>query len=268
MAGNEGLQLKQGRGWSRGLHSMVRLEMDQWFGTRRWWVQILIWIAAVDAILFLVMLISRSEGEAVPFSELLPLYSIFGGLSVAIGVCIIMQGAVVGEKSSGTAAWLLSKPITRAAFLTAKMLGNALALTVTAVLVPGLVAFAGITLWSDPGPPLGAFLLGMVVLILSMLYWLSLTLLLGTLFNSRGPVIGIPLVLLLGSQLILGVAPWIDNVIPYRLAFPFGEPEAPSVAQAVISGTLPESWQPVIVAVVMVIAFTVAAILRFSREEL
>lgn len=268
MTGNDGLQMKEGRGWSRGLDSMLRLELDKWFGTRRWWVQILVWLAAVDSVLFLVMGIAGAEGDELPPPDLLTMYTIFGGLSVAIGVCIIMQGAVVGELSSGTAAWLLSKPITRASFLTAKLLGNALALTLTAVLVPGLVAYAAITLRVEPSPPFGSFLLGMAVLDLSMLYWLALTLMLGTVFRSRGPVIGIPLVLLLGAQIILAVAPWMVNVIPYGLALPFGDEGALSLAQVVISGGSPQSWQPVYVAAVMAIVFSAVAIVRFRREEL
>jgi ABC-type transport system involved in multi-copper enzyme maturation permease subunit len=39
-----------------------------------------------------------------------------------IGVAVLAQGAIVGEKQSGTAAWVLSKPVSRSAFILAKLL--------------------------------------------------------------------------------------------------------------------------------------------------
>ena len=64
------------------------------------------------------MIIASSEaakdgGDGPP---VLFMYGIFGGMFVAFGVMIIMQRVLVGEKRSGTAAWVLSKPVTRTGF--------------------------------------------------------------------------------------------------------------------------------------------------------
>ncbi len=68
-------------------------------------------------------------------------YAIFAGLFPAVGVVIIMQGVVVGEKKSGTAAWVLSKPVTRPAFILSKVIANSLGVLVTMVVLPGIVAY-------------------------------------------------------------------------------------------------------------------------------
>ena len=81
----------------------------------------------------------------------LMLFNIFMGLAGAIGVSILMQTAVVGEKRSGTAAWVLSKPVSRVAFIIAKLIANSTGIVVTLVLAQGLIAYLISTpCWDSP----------------------------------------------------------------------------------------------------------------------
>ena len=92
------------RGWRRGLGNLMKGQFSGWFQSSRWWRHALIWLATINLILFFATLGMSGEAENEAGDSPLILYSIFGGIFVAIGVMIIMQGVIVGEKRSGTAA--------------------------------------------------------------------------------------------------------------------------------------------------------------------
>ena len=272
MSGNSAFQVIDQRGWRAGLKNMLRAEFQSWWNTNTWWIQCLIWVGLVGGILAMVLFASKStEGVSLPLQELVLLYGIFGGMFTAVGVVITMQGAVVGEKVSGTAAWVLSKPISRSAFIIAKLAVNAFGVAVTAVLVPGMVVFGLITLGGGYSLSVPRFLGGLGILLLFVVFWLSFTLMLGAFFNSRGPVIGIPLALILGQQFILGVImsilPALVNFLPYTLSMPPQTENGSSIVGHIILGTQPESWLPVYASLVLTFVFLLVGIWRFRREE-
>jgi ABC-2 type transport system permease protein len=272
MSGNSAFVFAQESGWRAGLRNLFRAEAQSWWRTRKWWVQSLIWVGVIDFLLLAIVLISRSDpSAAMPSSELLVVFSIFGGLFPTIGVNILMQSAIVGEKQSGTAAWILSKPVSRISFVISKLLGNALGVAVTVILIPGFVAFLIITLGAGTRIQLPQFLGGLGIMYLSVLFWMSFTLMLGAFFNSRGAVIGIPLALILGQQFILGLANWISprivEFLPYALVIPLDEGVVGSIASAVILGQPLQVWTPIPASILMMFAFIALAIWRFSREE-
>lgn len=270
MAGNEAFQMVQGQGWQRGLQNLLRGELGSWFGRRRWLTNSLVWIALVDAILLIVIIQTRSSPDfdmAAEGLDLLTLYTIFGGMFVAVGVIIAMQGAVVGEKNNGTAAWILSKPVSRPAFVLSKALGNAAGLLFTAVFVPGVIAYFlySLLLYAEMLPPLD-FLAGMLILGLNALFWMAFTLMLGTFTNSWAPVIGIPIALLFGQQFFVGSLPQSIYVLPWILSSPVGNVN--SVSGDLILGQTPFSWLPVISTAVLTVVFLAVGVWRFRREEL
>lgn len=201
MSGNSAFLLVSERGWRRGLGSILKSELSRWWKTRMWWVQCLIWVGIIGFLLSAVLFSSR---DTPPSEEVAVLFLIFAGLFPSVGVVIIMQGVVVGEKKSGTAAWALSKPITRPAFLLSKVIANSLGVLATMVIIPSIVGYilnviATSTPWNLP-----RFLAALGVVFLSHFFFLSLTLMLGTFFSSRGPVIGIALGLLFMQQYLIG----------------------------------------------------------------
>ncbi len=102
------------RGWRNGFATLLRHELRLWWGTRRWLWQSLIWCLIVNGLLALATWAAPTQGPnpAGVASDRLGEASralILGlGVFAPIGVLILAQGAVVGEKQSGTAAWLLS----------------------------------------------------------------------------------------------------------------------------------------------------------------
>lgn len=265
MAGNEQMQLVTERGWRRGLNNLLRGELGSWFGRRRWLTNSLMWVAMVDLILLIVLL--QSRGEGIDF-ELIFIYTIFGGMVTAVGVIIAMQGAVVGERQNGTAAWILSKPASRQSFILAKAIGNSAGLLFTAVLIPGIVAYLiySFIYFGYPLPVLD-FAAGTGVIGLHTLFWLSLTLMLGTFFESWAPVIGIPMGLLFTQQFIMSAVPALITVLPWIIIAPISQ-EYEAIAGSLIKGETPVSWVPVIFVTVGTLVFTAMAVWRFRKVEL
>lgn len=263
MAGNNAFEMISERGWYRGLGNMSRSELARWWGTRMWWVQSLIWVGLIGFMLGAVLF---SSPDRPPSDEIAMLFSIFIGLFPAVGVVIIMQGTVVGEKQEGTAAWVLSKPITRPAFLLSKVIANGFGMLVTMVILPGSVTYmmhnaATGTPWNPVG-----FLAALSVIFLNNFFFLSLTLMLGTLFSSRGPVIGISLFLLFMQQNLVGMLPTLRSVLPLNLIIPIGQ-QVDAVVPCLLTGS--HNYSPILVAVIALesILFVMIALWRFNREE-
>jgi ABC-2 type transport system permease protein len=268
MAGNSEFQPAANQGLLAGFGNLFRAEMRSWWRTRTWWIQTLIWVGAVDGLLLTII----SSGVEGGLQELAPLYGVFGGLFTAVAVIIIVQGAVVGEKIDGTAAWVLSKPVSRAAFLLAKWLGNAIGIAVTMVLAPGLLAFLVFTQYAGLTVRFIDFAAGMGTVLLFNLFWLSLTLMLGAFFSARGAVIGIPMALLLGQQFFAGaimqLSERILEFLPYALIMPDTVVPGQSLASQAIMGTPLATGWPIIATIILIVALTWFGIRRFEQEEL
>lgn len=262
MAGNEAFVLAYRRGWQGGLRNLLRAELGKWFRTRLWWGQALIWTGVINGILAGILWSDAS----VEIMEAAALFSLFMGLFPTIAIIIIMQDVIVGEKESGTAAWVLSKPVSRSAFVLAKLIASLIGTLVAMVLIPSLVAYFHIALAKgELMSPLN-FLGGVGVIYLNMVFYLTLTLMLGTFFSQRGPVIGISLALAFGQQLLLGMLPIFVEVLPWTLVIPFGDIELP-MAAALMYGAPPHSLNPFYSALILVAVFIVLSLWRFEREE-
>jgi ABC-2 type transport system permease protein len=263
MSGNEVFEMVSERGWNRGLNTMLRSGLARWFKTRMWWVQCLIWGSLIGSILAAIAFNPQSPST----EELLTLFAVFAGLFPAVGVIIIMQDALVGEKREGTAAWVLSKPLTRPAFVLSKIIANSAGMLVTMVVVPCLLAYAIITISTKSSlNPLG-FIESMGVIFISHFFFLALTLMLGTFFDSRGPVIGIPLGILFMQQNLIGFLPALSYVLPWILVVPLGN--TPSLALSLMMNIPVQPDQLITLAVVVIesILFILIGLWRFNREE-
>jgi ABC-2 type transport system permease protein len=262
MAGNSAFELVSERGWRRGLNNLLGNELAHWWMTRMWWVQCLIWVGVIGFMLGAVIF----SDPNFQFTDGIMLYGIFAGLFPAIAVVIIMQGALVGEKQDGTAAWVLSKPASRPAFILSKLAANALGVLVTMVLVPGVFAFFLLSYSQkallDPLP----FLAAWAIIFLNHFFYLTLTLLLGSLFSSRGPVIGIALAFLFLQQYLVGLLPFLRYLLPWTLVVPLND-QTEAVVPALLQGQPVSSWIPVVAVLLESILFVLLTLRRFESEE-
>ncbi len=264
MSGNSGFELVQEQGWRRGLRNLMRQGLASWWKTSTWWVQALIWTGVINFILAGVLW----SGQGFDVQEALSFYAIFAGLFPPIAVIIIMQDVVIGEKLSGTAAWLLSKPVSRTAFILSKLVPNAVGVTATMVLFPGLVAFAQMTVADVPIASPLHFLAGLGIFTLNLWFYLTLTLMLGVLSNSRAAAIAIPLGVAFGQQYLIGMIPALQQVLPWTLSLPPGQELGGAVAPSVMAGVAPFSWGPLIFVSVCVVVFSIVSVWRFQDQEL
>ena len=254
-----GLQPLDQRGWRAGLSPLMRAGHAAWWKTNDWWIQALLWTAVINGSVAVAI-----WGDAPDDLDVFTLYGVMT-MFAAIAVTIIMQEAIVGEKRSGTAAWVLSKPASRDAFMLAKLVPNAVGIVVTMIVVPSTVLLVQLVL-ADVEVSVPRFWLGAAVAALNLLFYLTLTLMLGTLFDSAGPVIAIPLAFAFGQQLISGI-PGLGDVLPWALLV---APEGAdvSVIGAIITGeTIPASGALVVTAGACVV-FTMVAFAKWRRTEL
>ena len=184
--GSARLQLVNEKGWRRGLGNLLQGEYSAWFKSSRWWRHLLMWFSIINVMMGIMIVASAKaakEGGGGP--PVLFMYGIFGGMFVAFGVMIIMQRVLVREKQHGTAAWVLSKPVTRTAFVVSRLVVNSIAILLTSVIVPGVILYIMLGLFSDIGwlSPFG-FALALLMVSLHTFYWIALALMMGTLLES------------------------------------------------------------------------------------
>ncbi len=249
-------------GWRMGFANFLWKENCRWWKTRRWLVQTAIWLVLVNGMMMPILTIDPQY----EFSWIV--FFVNASVLPAIGITIIMQDALIEEKRSGTAAWVLSKPISRVAFILSKWAANCLGFLVTAVLIQGFAFYfllPGLTGWQISAEGL---LLGMGFDALFLLFCLTLTLMLGTLFSSRGPVIGISLLTILIQYYLIGL-PLVRDFVPAFLVLPAGqEPEmALSMAAAAATGQPLPSLYPIFITAGLIVLFLGVALWRFEREE-
>jgi len=265
MSGNSAFEMVGERGWRRGLGNLLQSGLSRWFKTRTWWIQCLIWGGMLGFILS-AMLFGKDKADT---ETLLIVFSVFAGLFPAVAVVIIMQDALVGEKREGTAAWVLSKPVTRQAFILSKLISNSIGVLATMVFVPCLLAYVLLSIGTKSAPDPLHFLGAMGVIFISHFFFLSLTLMLGTLFTGRGPVIGIPLAILFLQQNLIGFLPFLRYVLPWNLVVPLGDnPDA--LLSSLLLGNPVQPVHLIILGIVMVESalFVFISLWRFNREEL
>ena len=265
MSGNEAFELVSEHGWRRGLSNLLDNELARWWKTRTWWIQSLIWVALIGF-----MLAAVTFGRVgFDLTAVAMIYGIFAGLFPAVGVIIIMQGALVGEKRDGTAAWVMSKPASRPAFILTKVIANGLGVLATMVILPGVVVYIILSVASKSALNPSAFLSALGILFLNHLFYLSLTLMLGALFSGRGPVIGIALALLFLQQYVIGLAPALGQFLPWTLLTPLNNQTNAVVPNLLLGHPLStSSYLQIFAVTVECVVFVLIALWRFNREEL
>jgi ABC-2 type transport system permease protein len=259
------IQMVEEKGWRRGLGNLLRGEYSAWFKSSRWWKHLILWFAIINVMMVIMIIASVKErGHGPP---LLLMYGIFGGLCVAIGVMVIMQRVLVREKNSGTAAWVLSKPVTRTAFVVSRLVVNSVAILLTSVIVPGLILYISLS-FSEFGwlSPLG-FATALLMVVLHTFYWIALVLMMGTLSESSSGVIAVPMALLFGFWIGSGLFPPLVYVSPLSLTFSPAPDQFNSLAGSLMTGEPVFSWLPLISTVVSSVIFIGVAIWRFNRQE-
>jgi ABC-2 type transport system permease protein len=254
-------------GWRLGFDNLFSKEMREWLAARRWLLQVILWVSLLNgflvAVLFLLPNIMAATGEAAienPIADGVIGFFGLGGMALSIGIIILNQNEIIGEKQSGTAEWVLSKPASRSAFFLSKLSANLLGMLLAMILPPSLVAL-GLVKFVEPGAvSLNSFLAGTGMLALNVFFYLCLTLLLGVLADSREMALGVSLgTLLFGliARNFIGPAalltPWLLSDLAGVVAM--GEPVGLEI------------WLPILSTAGWSLLFIGVALWRFKRFE-
>jgi ABC-2 type transport system permease protein len=139
--------------------------------------------------------------------------STIGQTGVFVAVLMAM-GSIANEIRQGTAVITLSKPVSRAAFVNAKLI--AISLTFLLSLVAASLACYGYTAWLIGGADPLAFAVQVLLLGLFLIFCIAITLMLSSLFKSSLAAGGISLAFIV-AQGILSAIPRIGDVFPGKL---------------------------------------------------
>ena len=261
---NETLTPRMEQGWRIGLKNLVWNEMNLRWGGRRWIRSALIWMAILNGFILLVAFASTQDPNYTPLKKMLESIEVFANIGIiaaSIGIVTGTQGAIIREKQLGTAAWVMSKPASRESFILAKWFAYSFSSTTLFLAFPAVVyMIQSQVLWHQT-PLLIPFLGGWLVMVLQLQFYLALTLVLGTLFNARGPVAGIALGFLFGGLILADFLPdWVTLIFPWPLK--------DVAAGLALGNALPPVWPiPVIATAIWTLIFIGVALWRFKREE-
>jgi ABC-type transport system involved in multi-copper enzyme maturation permease subunit len=244
-----------------GFANMLAKENAAWWRTRRWWTQCLVALFFLNFLMAMNLIVGGSISNAVnTFMEV-------AGIVAPMASIIMVQDAIQVERTSGTAAWVLSKPCRRPAFILAKLLAHAVGFLATWIVLPGAVAYLELVILARVQLPVLGFVGMLGLAYLNLLFYMTLAVMLTTLFQGRGPVVGITIFLVWGFMITpLGVL--LRDVMPWRLVFDLGKNGAiPSLGSYLWQGDPLPAVTPIIITAAWCVLFVGVALWRFRREE-
>jgi len=266
-------------GWTAGLRNMLRKENAKWWSWKSLAAQLIVWTLIINSMVALAVFIlphipvptdGSVDAETAQLLDSSPagilklglsMFFQISGMALLIGGVIIAHDAILKERESGTAAWLLSKPISRKSFVLAKLIANVAGLLLVVIAVQAAIAYAQISVAYGGLAPLGPFLGGLGILSLNSLFYLVLALALGAFTLSRGVTLGLPIVIGIVGSLLLQVLSELQYVTPWNLG---------ATALMVAQGAPLPDFAPFALAatLIWILAFAGAAIWRFEKLEL
>ena len=187
------------------------------------------------------------------------LSNIGGGVITTLGTflaIIIAMGLLANERATGTAAMTLSKPVTRAAFVAAKLLGLSVSIF-GAVAIAATVGYVlTLLLFADGG--LGCFALGMVVTATYLLFIGSVTLFWSAMFSRQLLAGGIAFAAFIVLN-ILRAVPHAERYLPVSSV---------DWSFSIIEAETNDFWPAFAIASGCIVVLSIAAWAVFRRKEL
>ena len=270
MVANTELQRVELTGWRTGLANLLRKENRAWWGTRRWLVHSLVWAVVVSgfpALVVFFMRMAETMGVSAPVSE--PVDSVtaavfvlfwLASMALPAGAIVLVHDAVIGERQQGVTEWLLSKPVSRPAYVLSKLLAHGLGVLVILVGLQGAIAYGLLWLFMGEPFPLPRYLMGVTGLAVNSVFYLAFALMMGVLTANRNMVLGVSLGVLVGGWVISIVLGTCAMLTPWSLMT--------ALPNAVLGEPLPlPIWLPIGITVILSAIFVAVALARFERLE-
>jgi hypothetical protein len=247
-----------------GVGNQTRREAASWWTTGRWRRQALVWSAILAGLfaamhwVFPAVLPAEAGLPEAGLAQTVRQFTEMAAIVTAIGVVLLTQGLILDERRNGVLEWLLSKPLARPALIVAKFAGHGAGLLVAVIALPWVVAFLLISLAAGEPWNLGRTLAVVGMLGLVAVFHLALVLAISTLTSGRVAVLAMPLVMIVGADLVAAAIPAAFDVLPWSLG---------RVAGAFLAdGVMVTGW-PVVATTGWTVALLTVAIYRLGRTE-
>jgi len=265
------LRARKSGGWLMGMGNLWRREAGAWWGSRRWLRQGLGWLLGLGGFVALLAFVlpayvqvtaDDTTGAMNPLLMGIQGYFQLGVTAMAVGAVIVAQGSLLGELESGVSEWILSKPVSRQAYLLSKLLANGLAMGVLWITLPGVASYGLLSLANGEALPVGTYLVALFGVALHTSLYLTLTCLLSVLAAKRGAVLGIGLGLMFGGQILTGLVSEVAAVTPWGLV---------SMLAALVAGMPLPNWMivaPMAVTSLATLLMIAITLMRFGRVEI
>lgn len=282
MTETQSRQTGRANGQLTGFGTLFNRESRKWWRTHRWWMQSLIWLVILNGFVVFALHImpgiveeSAAEIEAAgnsnaelmtaqEFQQDVP-NALFGLATflLPVGAIILVQSQVYAEKRSGVAAWILSKPVARPAYLLAKLLADAAGILLVMVVIQMIPAYLLLTSVIEVNT--ADFLAAVGMLVLLLLFYQSFTLMMSVIGSSTEVVMGVSLGLLLGGLVLKDPLTRILNDLIFLT--PWTLPDAISLTLA--GNPLPDVMQVTLLAVPLLTLICLGVMFwQFRRQEL
>ncbi len=250
-----------------GLGGLLRGELTRWYW-RRILLHTAVWTLLVTGIAwYLTTKVSDVDWRG--FDLLIHIW----WLVLPLGSIAIAQNALIEERQTDTLSWIVSKPVSRPAFILSKVVSDSIG-----IILPAVLLQAAIARWMLPaldpaaGLPIRApettrYLVTVGIEALIVFLFVTLTICVSTIFRSRGPVAAIGLVvwiLLWNSPTEAFDRMSIGGLVSGELS---GEPFKPLTEYLVFERAL-DPVSGVYWTLVWAAVLTVAAVGIFRREQL
>ncbi len=242
-----------------GFSQLLRKELSRFFSRKFFIANLLAWTLMINGffLLFLMALVNNVDPSIIMLT-FLGILTIMG----TIATVLFSSSLITEEKQQGTLEWLLTKPISRQAVILSKFFSTALFVFVLFVLIESTIGFA--LFWGFTGyPPVFSNFSGaMATLFLFFCFFISLSILLGTIFIKRTWVAALCVLVWLYLAIMEGSlhrAPdWVHFLFPNALT---------KIAFQMAAGMTPDSPVPIFAAIAWITLFTVSAIGILLKRE-
>jgi ABC-2 type transport system permease protein len=213
-------------GWTCGLMNMLKKENGLWLGTGKWIVQSITWSMVITGSTAFVMYLFTTLPAAVKpdiinsygqGAAALQLFFNIADFTAVIGVIILTHDIIISERESGTAEWVLSKPLSRKAFIISKLISSTIWISAIIVLLQGLLLLIVTHLFGGAVDFI-PFAKGLSLLWLLCMFYITMVIFLGTVSTSRGVVLGISFFFFLLGSLVPLLYPESYYFMPWKLS--------------------------------------------------
>lgn len=265
MPDNAFVEVKE-KGLLIGFANMLSNENARWWKTERWFIHLIAWLVLLDVSMLFLLYIRPPAGdvntpEMVRYNAQIVsglFFGLAGSFYLPFGIMIMVHDAIIKERELGTMAWILSKPLSRFSFVLSKLVANTIGVMVLMVLVPGVVMYGMISMYSGSLVNAANFFGALGILALLCMFYISLVLMLGTVTKSRYAVLGVT-----AFYIIVGLAnqlPDIAKLTTWKMT--------DTMANLAAFGQLPSDYVQLVATTIWIVVLLAIAFVQVERIEL